>query len=144
VLRIRSKLPARFAISSSLRELTTKSAPNRLASSALSGDEEKAVTSQPHLLKNCRARWPRPPIPITATFADGLMPNCPRVDPSRVLASDYASSSSVSFQWVPPQLSILPLYSGYQKIHGGFYFWDQIALLLIQQINRQIRVLSNV
>lgn len=40
--------------------------------------------------------------------------------------------------------SILTLHPGYQKVDSGFYFWDQVALLLIQQINCQIHILSNV
>ena len=38
-----------------------------MASAVLSGLVVKAVTSQPHLFRNCKARWPSPPTPITPT-----------------------------------------------------------------------------
>ena len=32
------------------------------------------MTSQPQALRNCRARWPRPPMPTTPTLSVGRMP----------------------------------------------------------------------
>ncbi len=60
---------------SSEKEFMKLVAPSARASSSFAGVDEKAVTSQPQALRNCRAIWPSPPIPMTATLSVGLMSN---------------------------------------------------------------------
>ena len=72
---IRSKEPAAFSISLSSLELSEWWAPISFASSIFDS-LVNAVTSQPHALANCNAKWPKPPIPITATLEVGLMSYC--------------------------------------------------------------------
>jgi hypothetical protein len=54
-------------------ESTTLVAPIAMISSCLDLLELKATTSQPQYFRNCKARWPNPPIPITPTLSVGLI-----------------------------------------------------------------------
>ncbi len=74
--RMKSKLPATASSCPGSRELTIRCAPISRASSAFASVEVKAVTSHPHLERNCTAMWPRPPIPMTPTRSVGRTSNC--------------------------------------------------------------------
>ena len=49
-------------------------APYRLASSCLSSVRDRTVTSAPMATAILTAMWPRPPMPMTATFLPGPAP----------------------------------------------------------------------
>jgi hypothetical protein len=74
VFKIKFKLPAMLSSSFGSLEFITLVAPMAKICSFLSGFELKAITSQPHLLRNFKAMWPRPPIPITPTLSVGFTP----------------------------------------------------------------------
>src|SRR4028119_2276749 len=61
--RMKSKLPACFAISSASRETTTSSAPRRSASSVLFGDVVKTTVCAPNACANFPPPWPSAPGP---------------------------------------------------------------------------------
>ena len=72
---IKSKCPAAQAKSSWSRVFKVWYAPKDTASRALLSLDVNAVTSQPHAFKNCSAKCPKPPMPITATLSVGLISN---------------------------------------------------------------------
>ena len=78
VERTKSSVPAAERRAFGSRVARKWWAPKPRASASLSGLEEIAVTSQPMARANCRARWPRPPMPDDADPHRGLHPAAQR------------------------------------------------------------------
>ncbi|KAH3659045.1 hypothetical protein OGATHE_006771 [Ogataea polymorpha] len=74
---------------------TNSDAPSFLASSAFLLLRENAQTSAPSAFANMIAKWPKPPIPMTATFLPGPQPLSTSGEYVVVPAQSIGATSSV-------------------------------------------------